>query len=80
MIITNYKGIIRERGYVERDEGTVDEALVFEEKENGKTGAKDGMHDDRIMATMIGLYVCYKMDLPAEIKPVSHAPVKRTAW
>ena len=80
MLISHYKGIIRERGYIERDEGTIDEALVYEEKENGKTGAKAGMHDDRIMATMILIYVCYQLPIPAEIKPVQSAPVQRTAW
>lgn len=67
MLISTYEGIIRERAYVERDSGTLDEARTFERKKDGKTGAKDKHHDDRIMATMIGLYVCYKMPIPRRI-------------
>jgi len=72
MIIAFFKGIIRERGYVERDEETLNEARTYEEKADGTTGAKAKNHDDRIMATMIGIYVCYEeMPLPAKIKPMA---------
>lgn len=67
-IISNYIGLIAEGGYVERDAGTLDEGLTFESKEGGKTGAKDGCHDDRIMATMIGLYVSSELPTPKELK------------
>jgi len=68
--IETYISIIREKGYVERDEETINEGRTFERKKNNKTGAKDGCHDDRIMATMIGLYISLnKMPLPAKIKP-----------
>jgi len=80
-IIANYKAIIRERGYIERDALTLDEARTFEEKRNGATGAKDKHHDDRIIATMIGLYVDYELPLPEEVKPVQRvAAAQRTAW
>ena len=82
MIIAFFKGIIREKGYVERDEETLNEARTFEEKPDGTTGAKAKNHDDRIMATMIGIYVCYEeMPLPAKIKPT--APIRNSssiAW
>lgn len=79
--IESYRSIIRERGYIERDEITLDEARTFEEKSNHKTGAKAGCHDDRIMATMIGLYVCYeKMPLPTIIKAVKHNNHTPMAW
>lgn len=67
MVINHYKGLLRERGYVERDAGTLDEARVYEVKENGSMGAKVGKHDDRLMATAIGLYVCYELDVPRVI-------------
>jgi hypothetical protein len=81
MLISHFSGVIREKGYEERDEETINEGRVFENKPNGKTGAKEGQHDDRIMCTMIGLYVCYKLPLPVEIKPVkAGGSVQRTAW
>lgn len=74
MIIAFFKGIIREKGYVERDEETLDEARTYEEKPDGTTGAKAKNHDDRIMATMIGIYVCYEeMPIPAKIKPMAQS-------
>ena len=80
-IISNYKAVIRERGYIERDAGTLDEARTFEEKKNGATGAKDKHKDDRIIATMIGLFVDYLLPLPEEVKPdVKEVEVMRTAW
>ena len=72
--IETYNSVIREKGYVERDEETINEGRTFEHKKNNKTGAKEGCHDDRIMATMIGLYISLnKMPLPAKIKPVVHS-------
>ena len=80
MIINHYVGLLREKAYVERDEETLNEARVFENKPNGGTGAKQGKHDDRLMATMIGLYVCYQLPTPAIIKPVQTRVARRTAW
>ena len=80
MVINNYIAILREKGYVERDAETLNEARTFETKKDGKTGAKQGKHDDRIMATMIGLYICYDLPLPMRIKAVSTERVQRTAW
>ncbi len=81
MIINHYIAILRERAYIERDEETLNEARYFENKKDGTTGAKQGKHDDRLMATMIGLYVCYQLPIPAEIKVRSAASgAVRTAW
>lgn len=80
MVINHFIALLRERAYIERDEETINEGRYFETKKDGSTGAKDGKHDDRLMATMIGLYVCYQMPLPAKIKPVNTESVKRTAW
>ena len=61
--------------------GTLDEARTFEEKKNGATGAKDKHKDDRIIATMIGLFVDYLLPLPEEVKPgVKEVEVMKTAW
>ena len=64
MIIDNYIGILREDGYVERDEAAVDEARWYEKKKNGSFGAIDGQHDDIIITRMGGLYICYDLPLP----------------
>ncbi|MDR0371576.1 MAG: hypothetical protein LBH80_06965 [Prevotellaceae bacterium] len=83
MIVDNYKAVIREDGYIERDEVTLDEARTFEEKPNGKKEAKAGRHDDRIMNTMIALYVCYEeMPMPYVVREKinSHQAPMRTAW
>lgn len=68
MIIDNYVAILREQGYVERDDEACNEARWYEKKENGSFGAIDGKHDDIIMSRMIGLYICYNMPLPVKIK------------
>lgn len=64
LVVNNYIGLLREGAYVERDGGTLDEARVYEVKPDGSMGAAVGHHDDRLMATMIGLYVAYEMDPP----------------
>lgn len=67
MIINNYISVIREDGYVERDNDALDEARMYEQKEDGKYGAKEGQHDDIIMTRMIGLYIAYNMPIPEVI-------------
>lgn len=64
IVVNNYIGLLREGAYTERDSGTLDEARVYEVKPDGSMGASEGHHDDRLMATMIGLYVCYEADAP----------------
>lgn len=68
MIISNFVSILREGGYIERDEEALNEARVYEQKKNGSYGAKEGRHDDILMTRMIGVYVCYTMPLPVLIK------------
>jgi len=53
--------VMREDGYVERDDETCDELQIYEVHEDGTFGnvvGKDN-HDDLAMATMIGVFVCY---------------------
>lgn len=68
MIINNYISIIREDGYVERDSEALDEARMYEQKDDGKYGAKEGQHDDILMTRMIGLYIAYTMPIPKLIE------------
>lgn len=68
MIISNFVSILREGGYIERDEEALNEARTYEQKKNGSYGAKEGRHDDIIMTRMIGIYVAYTMPTPVLIK------------
>lgn len=68
MVINHLKALFRERGYIERDTRTLDEARTYEVKDNGSMGARAGMHDDRLMATAIGLWVCYDEEPPTILR------------
>lgn len=59
LIIDNGIKLMRTDGYIERDQDTISEYLLFENKQDGSTGAVDGNHDDKVMSRLIGLYVCY---------------------
>lgn len=64
MIIADFVAILREKGYLERNEEALNEARVYERKKNGSYGAKEGKHDDILMTRMIGCYICYEQPLP----------------
>ena len=64
MVIDTYTTILRENGYIERDEEAVNEARWFEKKENGSFGAIAGKHDDVLITRMAGLHICYELPLP----------------
>jgi hypothetical protein len=77
MLINNYVAVLREQAYIERHEGALNEARVYEQKENGKYGAKKGKHDDILMTRMIGLHICFnEMPLP---KIIENRPKARPA-
>lgn len=64
LIIDNFIAIIREQGYIERDQQACNEARWYEKKPNGSFGAIEGQHDDIIMTRLIGLYICFDLPLP----------------
>lgn len=73
MIINNYNGLLREQGYLEYDETAVNEADIYEIKENGSYGAIEGKkcHDDVLMTRMGALWLATSyMEVPTlfEIK------------
>jgi hypothetical protein len=74
LIKENYVAMLRERGYIERDGMALDEARIYEQKQNGSFGAKEGGHDDILMTRMIGCYICYDIPLPVEIKEGATRP------
>lgn len=68
MVLNFMKSAMRDSLYIERSLETTFEYDQFEIKEDGKkTGAVEGCHDDRVMSTSIGLYVCYKTPKPYRI-------------
>lgn len=74
-IINALKAAMRDGGYVEKDIRLIDEADMFEHKINGKMGAVDGEHDDILMNTAIGLWVCLN-DMPLP-KIINRRPYKQ---
>lgn len=64
MIIDTYTSILREKGYVERDNDALNEARWYEKKANGSFGNIDGKHDDILITRMGGLHVCYELPIP----------------
>lgn len=57
--------VISKDMYIERNMEAVDEHQVFEYKDNGALGAKEGCHDDRLITRAIGVWVCYDINPPA---------------
>ena len=55
-IITHLRSIVRDKGYVERDEQCLEEFLVYV-KDGRKYEAKSGYHDDLLMTRAIGLWI-----------------------
>lgn len=77
LIIDNMVKMLRDTGYYERDNECCNEMDQYEIKENGSLGAIDGCHDDTLMATAIGVYVCYDfkyLPLPELYTPTYNIP------
>lgn len=69
MVIDELNGALREEAYYERDERACDEMDVYVIKSNGTYGADEGSHDDHVMTTAIGVWICLKyMPLPKVIE------------
>ena len=69
LVINHLIKALRDGLYIEHCSSTCDELDLYEYKENGKEmGAVEGNHDDRVMATAIGLWVCYNYPLPSAIQ------------
>lgn len=71
MIISHLAACIRDKMWVERSEYCCAELALYQKDEKGRFGAPpgEGMHDDEVMATAIGLWICFcDMELPRIIK------------
>lgn len=66
-LIANLQECIRDQLYVERWQPCLDEMAVYQKNDKGQFSAPagEGNHDDMLMATAIGLYICFRdMDMP----------------
>ena len=78
LVINHLIKALRDGLYIEHCSSTCDELDLYEYKENGKEmGAVEGNHDDRVMATAIGLWVCYNYPLPSVVQ-ISSPSRKKT--
>lgn len=57
MIISGLNAAIRSGAYIERDPAAVDEMLTYERTPRGGYAAREGCHDDLLMARAIALHV-----------------------
>lgn len=72
MIISGLIALVREHGYIERDEAALNELLTYQVKSNGSYGAQEGCHDDMLMARAIALHVASGMPSPLDDGNESH--------
>lgn len=63
-MINNYTALLREGDIIEHDVIMEQETNEFEWKDAKRTGAKDGCHDDVLMASMIGMLVSARLPKP----------------
>lgn len=66
MIISGLIALVREHGYIEREESALNELLTYQVKSNGSYGAQEGCHDDMLMARAIALHVASGMPSPLD--------------
>lgn len=77
-LITNYKRVVRNHAYIERErEALVEMGYYLFYPENGTYGAAAGYHDDRVMARAIALWVStFDMDAPYIMKEKTIAELR----
>ena len=70
-LIHHLQECIRDQLYVERFKPCLHEMAEYEKDSTGKYSAPagEGKHDDMVMSTAIGLYICFKdMEMPKWIE------------
>ena len=80
MVISMLVQAIREGQYVERDEGCLEEYMVYEQRQNGSYGALPGHHDDMLMTRAIGLHICYQEMRTSGGNPYCPRPVSAAVF
>lgn len=76
-IIAHLKTVIRQEGYMEREDEALNEYSYYMQYPNGEYGNVPGKHDDRVMARAIGLWVDREMDPPRVVEFKSPADRER---
>ena len=78
MVINFLVKALRDSLYIERCLQTTYELDLYEFKENGReTGAIEGNHDDRVMATAILIWVCYNHPLTKQPPATTNSKYRR---
>ncbi len=62
IIISNLVSVMRENLYLETDRETLREMTTFIKRDDGKSAACDGAHDDLVMASAIARYIAIDYD------------------
>lgn len=57
IIISNLVSVMRENIYLETDRQTLNEMTTFIKRNDGKSGACDGAHDDLVISSAIARYI-----------------------
>lgn len=81
-IIGNLIEAVREHSWIEHDHYCIDELAMYEKNEKGQFSAPpgEGNHDDVVMATAIGLWVCFReMPTPHPIVALDSSELIRHA-
>ena len=79
MIIDELNAALRDSGYIERDSRACDEMDWFVMNNKGKYEAAEGKHDDHVMTTAIGVWLCNSyMDMPKKIVKHTGGMSKKT--
>ena len=80
-LISRMIAAVRDGRYIERATEAVDELLVYEVKPNGRYGAREGYHDDMLMARAIALHVAAEQPaLPSAPKENDRNYVNHYRW
>ena len=65
LVINRLITAVRDAGYIERDEGAINELLVYQVDSSGHFAAMPGNHDDRLITRAIALHVISRLPSPA---------------
>ena len=79
MLIGHLVSCVRDYAWIEQDEYCCTELALYQKNEKGQFGAPpgEGRHDDVVMCTAIGLWVCFcDMELPAFGKKEKKGPYR----
>jgi hypothetical protein len=77
LAIDTLKKLIRDNGYIEHYSLACDEADSYEWKPDGSVGAVDGVHDDIVMSTAIGVTVALDTRLLGTPREIVESESKR---